>query len=424
MDWTVDRDVSDLVNSHKRMRIALVERVRERQAEVEQAVFARVRDSAVGLDGPDDPDYVAGLRCAVAAAIEHGLRGVEAGEEGGGLAPVEEGAGPVPVEAIAQAQRAARAGVSLDAVVRRYLLGSAVVGDFLMQEAESPDFAGNGCVLREALRAQAHVLERLIAAVNVEYARELERAGRSPSEQRRVERVLKLLTGAGGDLQAHAAELRYEFSGWHVGMIATGREATVELGRKARELDCALLAVSRGEDTVWAWLGAGRRPGCREFEHVFGGWDEDVPLAIGEPAEGIDGWRLTHHQAQAALRVSLLDPRPLTRYADVALVASALSDDMLVTSLAEIYLAPLGRLDNGGAVLRQTLRAYFAAERNASSAASALGVTRHTVENRLRAIEDKLGHSLRTRQAELEVALRLEWLSEDGKGGLRPTVGR
>jgi DNA-binding PucR family transcriptional regulator len=59
-------------------------------------------------------------------------------------------------------------------------------------------------------------------------------------------------------------------------------------------------------------------------------------------------------------------------------------------------------------VLRQTLRAYFAAERNASSAAAALGVARHTIENRLRKIEERLDRRLSTCLAELEVALRVE----------------
>jgi hypothetical protein len=396
----VDRDVNDLVTSHKRMRLALVEGVRARRAEVEQAVFARVCDSAVGLQGPDDPEYIAGLRRAVAAAIEHGLWGVETAEDD---------IGPAPIEAVAQARRAARAGVSLDIVIRRYVLGSTVLGDFLMQEAESPDFVGNGCVLREALRAQAAVLERLIAAVNVEYAHEVERTGRSP-EQRRAKRVLKLLGGLESDAQAHGDELHYELGGWHIGLIATGAEAATVLDRLAVELDCALLALSRGEHTVWAWLGSAHRLDCGELERKLDGCASCASFVAGEPARGLDGWRRTHRQAQAALSVALHDPRPLTRYADVALVASVLRDDSAGASLVEIYLSPLGEGDNGGAILRQTLRAYFAAERNASSAASALGVTRHTVENRLRTIEGKLGRSLRTRQAELEVALRLEEL--------------
>jgi DNA-binding PucR family transcriptional regulator len=61
--------------------------------------------------------------------------------------------------------------------------------------------------------------------------------------------------------------------------------------------------------------------------------------------------------------------------------------------------------------LRQTLRAYFASGGNTSSAAASLGVTRRTVENRMRVIEDELGKPVSTCAAELELALRLDALS-------------
>ena len=48
-----------------------------------------------------------------------------------------------------------------------------------------------------------------------------------------------------------------------------------------------------------------------------------VSSAIGEPGKGLDGWRLTHRQAQAAMRIALRRPQRLTRYADVALLAVA-----------------------------------------------------------------------------------------------------
>jgi hypothetical protein len=398
----VDREVSDLVNSQERLRVELVERVRARRAEVEQTVFARVRDRAVGLQGPDDPEYLAGLRSAIAAAIEHALKSIETGEQ-------ETAA--IPPEAVAQAQRAARTGVSLDAVVRRYVLGSTVLGDFLLQESEHPDFMGSGGVLRQALRAQAAVLERLIAAVNVAYALELERTGRSP-ERRRTECVLRLLAGGGAD----QAELGYDLTARHVGVIATGPGGSEALAQVASRTGSALLCVRRGEQTVWGWLGGGRGLSARELARALAARGLGLAFALGEPGDGLEGWRLTHQQAQAALRVALRDPRPVTRYADVALLASVLRDEALSRSLVEIYLAPLGERSNGGAVLRETLRAYFAAERNASSAASALGVTRHTVENRLRTIEERLGQSLRTHQAELEVALRLEELGRPRRG--------
>ena len=62
---------------------------------------------------------------------------------------------------------------------------------------------------------------------------------------------------------------------------------------------------------------------------------------------------------------------------------------------------------DGGKDARDTLRAYFAAERNVSSTAAALGVDRRTVRNRIRAIEDLVGRPLNLIAADLEIALRV-----------------
>ena len=99
------------------------------------------------------------------------------------------------------------------------------------------------------------------------------------------------------------------------------------------------------------------------------------------------------------------------RYADVALLASALGDDVLASSLHELYLAPLEGERDGGAALRRTLRAYFAAGRNVSSAAATLGITRQTVSAHLRAIEERIEDSLDNCAAETETALRLRELN-------------
>lgn len=294
----------------------------------------------------------------------------------------------------------------------REVAGSALLGDFLTRGAEHGDVAGQGAVLRDLLSAQAAVLERLMAGIAGRHAHEPERVGRS-SEQRLFERVRRLLAGGACD----TAELGYELDGWHVGLIATGPTAAESLCGLAAGVGRRLLCVSPGDDTAWGWIGGQRPLAAGDIECALAGNERlNASLACGEPAHGIDGWRLTHRQAQAALRVASQRPRLLTRYADVALLASMLQDDALAGSLVQIYLAPLGERSNGGAVLRETLRAYFAAERNASSAACALGVARHTVEKRLRSIEEKLGHTLRTRQAELEVALRLEELGEGSAG--------
>ncbi len=133
-------------------------------------------------------------------------------------------------------------------------------------------------------------------------------------------------------------------------------------------------------------------------------------LAFGEPAYGCQGWRLTHHQARATAFLADPTSTPVRRYRDVALLAATVTDDLLSTSLEQIYLTTLSEERDGGRAAKETLTAYFAAEFNVSSAASALGVKRHTVTNRLRTIEARIGRRLGDCAAELQLALELERL--------------
>ena len=258
------------------------------------------------------------------------------------------------------------------------------------------------------LDTQGLLFERLIAAISAEYKREVKRMGRS-LEQRRAERVQRLLAGELLD----TAELGYELDVWHLGVIATGVGVREALRRLMAGSNRQLLAVWHGEETVWAWLGGQRRLAVADLERLLATKrDADVSLAIGEPGRGIEGWRLTHDQAQAARLVALHRPRRLTRYAEEMLLAAALRDKTLARSLKELYLSPLAGERDGGSVSRETLRAYFAAGRNAATAAHRLKVDRHTIERRLHTIEKRLGRLLHTCQAELELALRLQELDD------------
>jgi DNA-binding PucR family transcriptional regulator len=132
-----------------------------------------------------------------------------------------------------------------------------------------------------------------------------------------------------------------------------------------------------------------------------------VFVAVGEPGEGIGGWRFSHRQAKAALPITESSGQTTLRYADVILTASILRDDLVAASLRQLYMVPLEGMRDGGRGARETLRAYFAAERNVSSTAAALGVDRRTVTNRIRAIERLFGRPLAEFATDLEIALRL-----------------
>jgi len=385
------------VVSPESARAGLAARLRTRRSEIEEAVLARFREIGFDPATGEDARYVAGSRAAVAESVDYGLGAIERGQEW---------FGSIPPAAVAQAYRAARNGVSLDKVLLRTSAAHTVLEDFVVQEV---DFASQRVVLRGVFGTLGALLDHFIAMMAHEYRRELERAARLP-ELRRLERVRRLL--AGGELDA--VEPGYELDAWHLGVIAVGTKAGATLRALATGLGRPLLSVSPEEGTVWAWFG-GRRPlAVAGVERVLSAQRPNgVSLSVGVCGEGIDGWRVTHRQAQAAMLVAMRRPQRLTRYADVALLAAVLRDPELASSLMAIYLSPLnGHKD--GTVSRDTLRAYLAAGCRAASAAGALKVDRHTVERRLTAIESRLGRSVHVCRAELEVALRLEELGELG----------
>ena len=267
-----------------------------------------------------------------------------------------------------------------------------------------------------------------VTDVNLAGMPEQKQAGRG-SGQRRAASVRGLLEhgslGAGepdhDSGEDPGRDLDYALDGWHVGVIAVAARAerdgqewlAGQPGWAVRELaervGCRLLCVERDEHSVWAWLGTGARLALADVERLLRRWRDRAArdraardraarfcwrgraVRVWRAREGVSGVAFDHRQAQAALLVARSRPRPCTRYGDVALLASALQDELLAGALIDVYIAPLRDARDGGAVLRQTLRAYLATERSVSSTAAALGVVRKTVANRLRTIEERLG---------------------------------
>lgn len=376
--------------------VAVADRLRARRPEIEQAVLARIY--AIAEPGQvSSPEYAEGLRATVSAAVGYGI---EALDRSPGDPP------PMPAVIRTQARLAARNGVQLATVLRRYLAGHTLLGDFLLEESEREAFLGEGS-LKRFLRIQSALLDDLLAVVSDEYGREKETRPVT-AKQRRAQLVERLLAGEPLD----ASDLDYDFdAAWHLGLVAHGQDADAVCA-VTDPLDCLRLAIER-EDSVWVWLGSRRRI---DVDHLRRSLPADSSLgfvlAVGEPGEGMAGWRLTHQQAQAALPVARARGEGLTRYADTALLASTLQDDLLANSLRRLYLDPLCAERDGGAVSRETLRAYFSADHNVSSAAAVLGVNRNTVASRLRNIEERIGRSLGSCGSELLAAIQLDEHSE------------
>lgn len=220
---------------------------------------------------------------------------------------------------------------------------------------------------------------------------------------RRLLAVEEILAGEDGA----AAALDFDLERHHIGLLAAGEGARAALGDLAARCGRPLLYVSGGAgEEVWGWLSGARaldRDAERELAAVR---PASARIAVGLECFGAAGFRATHRQA---LRASRLRPSsPLARFEEV--VVEALAGDQEEDARAFVAHELRGIEDESGFSrrLRQTLRAYFASELNAASAASALGVHQQTVANRIRAAEERLGlPSLAARRVELEIALRL-----------------
>lgn len=289
--------------------------------------------------------------------------------------------------------------------------------------------------IEDALSAQALLLDRLVAGVARDKNMDQPEQEGSSRESRLLEQVRQLLAGE----RTEGIDLGYELAVEHLGVIAGGTGAQDALRCVAERLDRRLLSVASSEGTIWAWLGGRRKldmsyvqrtmseleqSGAVEEDRVVvsdsdtSARSADLSFAVGEPMRGLEGWRVTHQQAQATSEVMSHKPSRFTRYADVALLAAVLKDKALAKLLIDTYLIPLEASGTNASVLRQTLRAYMAAQRNVSSAAIMLGVARSTVESRLRTVEDRIGRAPLQHSAQLEVALGLDEL-----GVLTATTG-
>lgn len=363
-----------------------------RRAELEEAILARVYGVADPSDSAD-PQYLDGLRRAVSAAVDYGFAALEEGSER---------VAPIPAALLVQARLAARNRISLETVLRRYHGGNTLFTEVLIEEAEHCELAGSE--LKRLFRMLATSFERLLAAVSEEHRRE---DGGENGERRRVALIERLLAGE----LLGSTELGYELGHNHLGLVVAGPGGAALIRELGGRLDRRMLLAEPDGETAWVWFG-GQRPFEADELDLFASmpWPGQVVVGRGEPGLGLAAWRLSHRQAAAALPVAQRVGEGMVRYADVALLAAALRDDLLATSLRDIYLEPLSQGRKRGAAAKDTLRAYFAAAGNASSAAAALGVSRRTVASRLAAISERLGRPVEAASAELETVLRLEEL--------------
>lgn len=200
-----------------------------------------------------------------------------------------------------------------------------------------------------------------------------------------------------------------------VNHVTTLRKSAVQLARALHGGNP--LVVNPGGRDLWCWVATSTPPNLadlREREREL--HDQGFRVSVGSPSPGVEGFRLSHVQAQRAQRVSLgaFNPRALTLYTDIELLFLLRSSELDAEQFTHRVLGDLATDNESAQRLRQTLRAVLDTG-SVEEAAKLLSIHRNTVRYRISQAEETLGRRLDRNTAEVEVALRFHEAFIDGQ---------
>ncbi|WP_320670015.1 PucR family transcriptional regulator [Patulibacter defluvii] len=238
----------------------------------------------------------------------------------------------------------------------------------------------------------------------------------------RAETARELIDGAALDEQVASSRLGYSLRNHHVGLVLSSEgalgsgSAYRSLEKEATEAALALgcrepLLVPAGASVLWAWCGTIQPPTPDALSRLERFQPrEGVRIAIGRPAFGIEGFRVTHSEAQHAARLWTQTSGATGRtisYRSVELVSLLASDADRARRFVTGELGPLAAREDGAARLRETLLSFLAHGGSHLLAAEALHLHKNTVYTRVRRAEQILGTQIAHRRVELQTALML-----------------
>ena len=334
-----------------------------------------------------------------------------------------------PPAALAYARRLAQRGVPVGELLRAYRVGQACFMQWCYHElaVQARDLTTALAAAMRLTESTFSYIDRVSELVLTAYVRERDEWVRNTVAVRAAQ-VRSLL--AGGPIEVNRVEpaLGYRLRQYHLGIVAWVEEAArtegtlVELERMAGRLADQLskgaraLFVSRDESSAFIWMPLGSERALRT--DVFGGTpltsDVSVRLAVGEPAEGPEGFRVTIREALRAHAVALMAgpaaPRVIP-FGEVAPVALLAEDIGAARSWVGRALGPLAADDDQTARLRETLHVFLSTGGSYQETAERLSLHKNTVFYRVRKAQEVRGHKVADDRFVVELALlACHWL--------------
>jgi DNA-binding PucR family transcriptional regulator len=331
-----------------------------------------------------------------------------------------------PSAAEEYARRLAQRGVAPIALVRAYRLGQQLVLDWAFDElAKDADQSVALLAGRIMVDTTFHYIDRISEQVVSAYESERVQwlANRNTVRKAMIE---ELLRGDQVELAVAEGALSYRLRQHHVGVVlwcSSKSSAEEDLRQLERLLQQAATAagcsgqplfVPRDRTTAWGWIPLGRG---RTVLAVEADPDPDHWIAIGSPAAGADGFRVTHLEALRAQQVALAGrdrADRVTAFTDPQVRAAAmLAADLEGTRrLVRNALGTLAADTETAARLRETLQVFLAEKGSYLATAERIHLHKNTVKYRIDKALEERGRSIDDERLELELALvACRWLA-------------
>ena len=343
----------------------------------------------------------------------------------------------VPVAAMEYARRLAQYGIPLNALVRAYRLGQHLMNELVFAEVRDIPDPARYAVLEAMSATLFQYIDSITQQVVVVYEDERERWLENQNSLRamRVREVLAAQKPV--DVDAATTTIRYPLRWHHLALVmwypdvGTAGDEIGRLQRFLREVghasDAAAspLFIAADRTCGWGWLPyrvpAESAAACvREFAL---GRPDTPSIAIGNMAAGLEGFRQSHREAEAARRVALVGARPeptVIGAEDRGVPLAALLGGDIADTRAWVasVLGDLAADTDGDARLRETLRVFLRCGSSYKQAADELNLHFNTVKYRVGRAIARRGREVAADRLDVEVALLVcHWY---GAAVLRP----
>jgi sugar diacid utilization regulator len=334
---------------------------------------------------------------------------------------IDEAEMEAPAAAVEYARRLAQRGIPISALLRSYRLGQAgfqqrMIAQIATQAAEIATIVEASIRLSDVTFGYIDTIsEKVVAAHQAERERWLRNRGAVRSA-----RVMSILADGTADIDEAEKVLGYPLRQFHRAAVVwnddhTGQQDQLSrLERVVTKLaehygsERAPLIIAPDESTIWAWLPMTEAASIRRDIAKLAP-SERVWIALGDPAPGVDGFRLSHRQARQAQIVAMsagaAHRGAITESRTAGPVALMCTDLEAVRAWVATVLGPLAVDDEANERLRETVWSFLSSNGSYTAAAQELMLHKNTVQYRIRKAEQARGRPLSDGRLDVEVAL-------------------